>query len=60
MWSNTTWTADSDEVAQAFRNDAARRYAMMPPGSDASLAGDLCHPILRRSIAGEADGDIVV
>jgi hypothetical protein len=52
--------ADSDEVAQAFRNDAARRYAMMPPGSDASLAGDLCHPILRRSIAGEADGDIVV
>jgi hypothetical protein len=52
--------ADSDEVAQAFRNDAARRYAMMPPGSDASLAGELCHPILRRSIAGEADGDIVV
>jgi len=24
--------ADSDEVAQAFRNDVARRYEMMPPG----------------------------
>jgi hypothetical protein len=24
--------ADSDEVAQAFRNDAARRDEMMPPG----------------------------
>jgi hypothetical protein len=23
--------ADSDEVAQAFRNDVARRYEMMPP-----------------------------
>jgi hypothetical protein len=23
--------ADSDDVAQAFRNDVARRYEMMPP-----------------------------
>jgi hypothetical protein len=52
--------ADSDEVAQAFRNDAARRYEMMPPGTDASLADALCHSVLRRSIAGEPDGDIVM
>jgi hypothetical protein len=25
------WPADSDEVAQAFRNDVARRYEMKPP-----------------------------
>jgi hypothetical protein len=25
------FAADSDEVAQAFRNDVARRYEMMPP-----------------------------
>jgi hypothetical protein len=25
------YDADSDEVAQAFRNDVARRYEMKPP-----------------------------
>jgi hypothetical protein len=52
--------ADSDEVAQAFRNDAARRYEMKPPSVSTccrpgrcSLAGDLCHRVLGGSIAGE-------
>jgi hypothetical protein len=30
--------ADSDEVAQAFRDDVARDYEMMSPGFGASLA----------------------
>jgi acetyl-CoA acetyltransferase len=30
--------ADSDDVAQAFRNDVARRSGMMSPRCDASLA----------------------
>jgi hypothetical protein len=33
--------ADSDDVAQAFRNDVARRYEMMPPSvpNDAARVG---------------------
>ena len=31
-------TADSDEVARAFRDDVARDYEMMSPGFGASLA----------------------
>jgi hypothetical protein len=44
--------ADSDEVAQAFRNEAAQRSDMMPPGAGTSLAGDLCHWVFSGSIAG--------
>jgi hypothetical protein len=33
-------TADSDEVAQAFRDDVARYSDMMSPGSGASLANN--------------------
>ena len=50
-----TLAADSDEVAQAFRDDIARRSDMMPPGSGASLADDLCHSVLGRSIAGDVE-----
>jgi hypothetical protein len=42
--------ADSDEVAQAFRDDVARGSEMMPPGSGASLADAFWHSILGRSI----------
>jgi hypothetical protein len=47
--------AGSDEVAQAFRDDVARRSNMMPPGSGASLADDLCHSVLGWSIAGDVE-----
>jgi hypothetical protein len=47
--------ADSDEVAQAFRDEVARRSDMKPPGSGASLADDLCHSVLGRSIAGDVE-----
>src|SRR5437660_7938898 len=47
--------ADSDEVAQAFRDGVARRSDMMPPGSGASLADDLCHSVLGWSIAGDIE-----
>jgi hypothetical protein len=40
-------SADSDEVARAFRDDVARRSDMMSPGSDASLAGNLWHSVVR-------------
>jgi hypothetical protein len=30
-WLRAMLAADSDEVAQAFRNDVARRYEMKPP-----------------------------
>ena len=42
--------ADSDEVAQAFRDDVARRSEMMSPGCDASVAADFWHSIAERSI----------
>ena len=42
--------ADSDEAAQAFRDDVARCSEMNPPGSRASLADDLWHSIRGRSI----------
>jgi NTE family protein len=45
-------SADSDEVAQAFRDDVARGSEMMPPGSGASLADDFWHSIAGRSIGG--------
>jgi hypothetical protein len=42
--------ADSDEVAQAFRDDVARRSEMMSPECDASVAADFWHSIAERSI----------
>jgi hypothetical protein len=33
-----SWTADSDEVARAFRDDVARDYEMKSLGFGASLA----------------------
>jgi hypothetical protein len=48
-------SADSDEVAQAFRDDVARRSEMMSPGCNASVAADFWHSIAERSIvAGRA------
>ena len=44
-------SADSDEVAQAFRDNVARGSEMMPPGSGALLADDLWHSIAGRSIS---------
>ena len=38
--------ADSDEVARAFRDDAARGFDMMSPRARASLAAKLCHCLL--------------
>ncbi|MGO9773192.1 MAG: hypothetical protein ACLPSW_27335, partial [Roseiarcus sp.] len=34
--------ADSDEAARVKRDDAARGYEMMPPGSRVSLAVGFC------------------
>jgi hypothetical protein len=36
---STIKPADSDEVAWAIRDDVARGYEMISPGSGASLAG---------------------
>ena len=47
-----TLIADSDEVAQAFRDDVAHHSGMMSPGFGASLADDLWHSNLERSIVG--------
>jgi len=47
--------ADSDEVAQAFRDDLAHRSDMISPGPVALLANDLCHSVLGRSIAGDTE-----
>jgi hypothetical protein len=44
--------ADSDEVARAFRDDVARRSDMMSPGCGASLADNLWHSVVGRSILG--------
>jgi hypothetical protein len=49
--------ADSDEVAQAFRDDVAHGSGMMSPGFGASLADDLWHSNLKRSIVGSGDVD---
>jgi hypothetical protein len=38
MSSYSPLSADSDEVARAFRDDVARDYEMMSPGFGASLA----------------------
>jgi len=56
VWFSATMNADSDEVAQAFRDDVARRSEMMSPGCDASVAADFWHSIAERSIvAGRAE-----
>jgi hypothetical protein len=34
----SAWSADSDEVARAIRDDVARDYEMISPGFGASLA----------------------
>jgi hypothetical protein len=53
---STEQYADSDELAQAFRDDVARRSEMMSPGCDASVAADFWHSIAERSIvAGRAE-----
>jgi hypothetical protein len=44
-------SADSDEVARAFRDDVARRSDMMSPGSDASLAGDLWNVAIEKIVS---------
>jgi hypothetical protein len=43
-------TADSDEVARAFRNNVAQCSETMSPECDASLAGVFWHWVAARSI----------
>jgi hypothetical protein len=52
--------ADSDELAQAFRDDVARRSEMMSPGCDASVAADFWHSIAERPHRRRYPGNIQV